>query len=131
MRLADRLAAVLICMLAIVPKVEFRPMCALPKSKLVGGYAERRRRVQAAEALLSEVATDTAYRPNYARMNPKLRLKSNVFWLGDLGRAVIRGPWVYVHAGGVRIPSGMERVKTVRSLVQSRCASSSNSGRRA
>jgi hypothetical protein len=46
-------------------------------------------------------------------MNPLCRLKANAFYFGEPGeapRAVIMGPWLYVHAPDAELPPGVEAV---------------------
>lgn len=67
---------------------------------------------QAAE-VLETYARHTDFLPSYARMNPRAGLDCNVFYFGKMDeppRIVLFGPYLYVHAPGTKLPSGIEHV---------------------
>jgi hypothetical protein len=78
---------------------------------MIGAYSLRREAVLAVERTLAEAAKHRAFVPSYARNNPRLGLRHNVFYFGELmrpPRAVIIGSYLYVQAPGVPLPAGVE-----------------------
>jgi hypothetical protein len=77
-------------------------------------FRDRRARLEKAVELLSQAARSKVLRPTYARMNPRARIKYNVFYFGErenAPRAVLRGPWLYFDAPDVTFPEGVEPYK--------------------
>lgn len=76
-------------------------------------YHERRVALQEAARILAQEADQKEFRPAYARMNPGAKLEYNAFEFNRSGgttRAVIMGPWLYVHAPGIRLPRAVNEV---------------------
>jgi hypothetical protein len=74
---------------------------------------ERRGILAKAAELLAAAASSSKFVQSYARMNPAAKLRANAFFFGATDRpprVVIFGPWIYVHAPGVKLPAGIERL---------------------
>ena len=74
---------------------------------------ERRGVLVKAAEFLAAAASSSKFVQSYARMNPAAKLRANAFFFGAMDRpprAVIFGPWVYVHAPGAKLPPGVERL---------------------
>jgi hypothetical protein len=74
---------------------------------------ERRGILVEAADFLATAASSSTFVESYARMNPAAKLRTNAFFFGAANRpprVVIFGPWVYVHAPGVKLPAGIERL---------------------
>jgi len=78
-----------------------------------GPIAARRAVLEQASERLAAAARHSAFLASYSRMNPAARLKANAFYFGSDGeppRAVILGPWLYIHAPGAALPSSVETI---------------------
>lgn len=82
-------------------------------SSRCGTFWSRRALVLKAAQELEEGSASARFVASYARMNPKLQLKVNAFFFGApdrVPRAVIIGPWLYIHSPGLAFPAGVEQV---------------------
>lgn len=82
----------------------------LARAPRVGPFPLRRARIHKAAEALKRAAVHSAFRPTYARMNPRGAISRNVFHFGEINkapRAVIIGPWLYINAPGRRFPTGV------------------------
>jgi hypothetical protein len=69
--------------------------------------------LERAVEILAGGAVATAFVRSYARMNPAANIRANAFYFGEVGeppRVVLWGPWAYIHAPGVRLPKGVQRI---------------------
>ena len=73
----------------------------------------RRAMMEKASAILSREASLATFRQTYSRNNPGASISKNVFYFARSlypARVVLWGPYLYVEAPGVRLPSEFEVV---------------------
>lgn len=67
----------------------------------------------AAADVLGAASRSSKFVDTYGRMQPLCRLRANAFYFGAPGlppRAIIYGPWLYVHAPTAELPLEMEKL---------------------
>lgn len=80
------------------------------KEKKIRSIPERRERLQRVSEMLAEKADNSKFVSTYSRMNPAATHKLNSFLFGSpnqIARAIIFGPWLYIHAPQVKLPKGV------------------------